>query len=87
MLGREISYDLLGPDECKEVFTSGAIDVEAWYAEGGVEFMRQVLDGRMGYIGTVQNDVPHLTGRPAQTLRKWFEQHRDQFAAVGIGTK
>jgi len=83
VLGREISYDLFGPDEFKEVFTSGAIEVEAWYAEGGVEFTRQVLDGRMGYIGTVQNDVPHLTGRPAQTLRGWFEQHRDQFATAG----
>jgi uncharacterized protein YbjT (DUF2867 family) len=78
VLGEEITPNLLGPDEFKEVFTSGALEVEAWYAEGGVEFMRQVVDGRMGYIGSVQNDVPHVTGRPAKTLREWVAEHREQ---------
>jgi NAD(P)H dehydrogenase (quinone) len=78
VLGEEIAPQLLGPDEFKEVFTSGALEVEAWYAEGGVEFMRQVVDGRMGYIGSVQNDVAHIIGRPAQTLRGWIAEHRAQ---------
>jgi len=82
VLGQNVSSNLLGPDEFKEVFTSGALTVEAWYAEGGVEFMRQVVDGRMGYIGSVRNDVPHVTGRPALTLREWVVQHREQLAPV-----
>jgi NAD(P)H dehydrogenase (quinone) len=80
VLGREISYDLRGPDEFKEVFTSGAIAVESWYADGGVEFMRQVVDGRMGYIGSIQDDVPHVTGRAALTLKEWISEHREQLA-------
>src|SRR5262249_11366693 len=30
-----------------------------------VEFTRQIIDGRMGYIGTVRDDVPFVTGRPS----------------------
>lgn len=79
-MGREISCNLLGADEFKDVFTSGPLEVETWYADGGVEFMRQVIDGRMGYIGSIQNDVPHVTGRPAVTLKEWVAEHREQFA-------
>ena len=78
-----MSCNMLGPDELKEVLTSTtAINVESWYAEGGVEFMRQIVDGRMGYIGSVQDDVPHVTGRPALTLKQWATDHRDELIAA-----
>jgi NAD(P)H dehydrogenase (quinone) len=34
----------------------------------------------MGYIGSVRDDVPHVTGQPAQTLKQWAIEHRDQLA-------
>src|SRR3982750_1588504 len=40
----------LGPEEFKELISSPSVQVEPWYAEGGLDFMRQVSDGRMGYI-------------------------------------
>lgn len=48
--------------------------MEPKYAESGVEFMRQVADGRM--IGTVSDGVPHVLGQPATTFRAWVEEHR-----------
>jgi uncharacterized protein YbjT (DUF2867 family) len=82
VLGREIRCELKGPDDFQAVFTSSDIPVESNYAEAGVEFMRQVLDGRMGYIGSVRDDVPLVTGRPSTTLRQWATENRDQLLAA-----
>jgi NAD(P)H dehydrogenase (quinone) len=70
-LGRAIRCDVRGPDEFKASLESRTPPIESWYAEGGVEFTRQVLDGRMGYIGTVRDDVEFVTGRPSTSLREW----------------
>ena len=49
----------------------------------GVEFTRQVIDGRMGYIGTVRDDVESVTRRPSVSLRQWASQNRDRLT---VGT-
>lgn len=51
--------------------------IEAWYGAAVLEFLRQVEDGRMGYIGTVR-DAPFLTGKPSVTLREWITQNRSR---------
>jgi uncharacterized protein YbjT (DUF2867 family) len=79
--GRDIKCDLQGADDFEALFTSSDI-FESWYAKGAVEFLRQVVDGRMGNIGSVRDDVPNILGRPALTLRKWATQHRDQLIAA-----
>jgi NAD(P)H dehydrogenase (quinone) len=64
VLGQEIRCDLKGPDDIRAFFMSSRIPVESWYAEGVVEFMRQVMDGRLGYIGTVRDDGPSSPDDP-----------------------
>ncbi|PZF26867.1 hypothetical protein DEJ05_08140 [Curtobacterium sp. MCLR17_045] len=76
-VGRTIRCDVRRPEEFKASFQSRSTPVESWYAEGGVEFTRQVLDGRMGYIGTVRDDVEFVTGRPSTSLRQWAIENRD----------
>ena len=44
-------------------------EVASGYADAGADFTRQVIDGRMGYIGTVRDDVEFVTGRPSISLR------------------
>ncbi len=78
VLGKEVRCEVREPDDFKAMFTQGAVPVESWYAAGAVEFARQVLDGRMGYIGTVRDDVPFVTGRPSTTLRQWAELNRER---------
>jgi NAD(P)H dehydrogenase (quinone) len=80
--GRDIKCDIQGADDFKALFQSSNIQVESWYAEGGVEFMRQVIDGRMGNISSVRDDVPYILGRPALTVRVWASQHRDELIAA-----
>ncbi len=80
VLGKEITANQLGPAEFQDIFTSSSIPVELWYANGGVEVMRQVVDGRMGYIGSVRDDVPHVTGQHALTLKQWILEYREELS-------
>jgi hypothetical protein len=58
------------------LFKAGTRKVEDWYARSSIEFCTQLSDGRMGYIGTVRDDVPYLLGRPATSFRAWATAHK-----------
>jgi NAD(P)H dehydrogenase (quinone) len=77
--GRTIRCNLKGPEDFKAFINSPGVEVERWYAEGGLDFMRQVSDGRMGSIGTIRDDVPFVLGRPSLTFREWASSHKDEF--------
>jgi NAD(P)H dehydrogenase (quinone) len=77
VLATPISCDARLPGEFEALFTSGSLKIESWYAKGAVEFCVQVVDGRMGYIGNVRDDIPHLLGRPARTLRQWSVENKE----------
>jgi NAD(P)H dehydrogenase (quinone) len=84
VLGTKISVEIESPDAlAKMVAESGAMEKK--YAEGVVEFLRQVSDGRMGYIGTVRDDGPFVTGRPSTTLRQWVEENRESMLRASGG--
>jgi uncharacterized protein YbjT (DUF2867 family) len=78
VLNQEIRCDVRGPEDFKASIADGNTTVEPWYADAGVEFTRQVIDGRMGYIGTVRDDVEFVTGRPSISLREWATENRDR---------
>jgi uncharacterized protein YbjT (DUF2867 family) len=79
VLGRPIRCAIKGPDDFRTAMAAtGDYPVEPWYAAGTLEFLRQVRDGRMGYIGTVRDDVPFIAGRPSTTLRQWLEENRER---------
>lgn len=50
--------------------TSGTQQVKGWYVRSAIESFTQLSDGRMGYIGTVKDDVPYLLGRAATSVRE-----------------
>lgn len=78
VLGQEIRCDYQQPDDLRELLMSGDMSVEPNYAEAGVEFMRQVMDGRMGYIGSVRDDVQFVTGKPSTSFKQWAIENRDR---------
>lgn len=78
VLDRKIRCDVLGPEEYKASIADPGNKVESWYAQAGVDFTQQVIDGRMGYIGTVRDDVEFVTGRPSIPLREWAMENRDR---------
>ena len=77
VLGRPIRCDVSGPDDLEAMLANPQSPMEPNYGAAVVEFMRQVIDGRMGYIGTVRDDVPFITGRPSTTLRQWAIENRE----------
>ena len=82
VLGTKISCEMQSPDVlAKLLVESGAMEKK--YAEAAVEFLRQVSDGRMGYIGTVRDDGPFVIGRASTTLRD--VGHREPGVAVASG--
>ena len=82
VLDKEIHGEIRSHEDFKKVFTSGSVAVENWYAEGAIEFTRQVSNGEMGYIGTVRNDVPFVTGNEATGFREWAILNRDELILV-----
>jgi uncharacterized protein YbjT (DUF2867 family) len=83
---RTIRCNLKRPEDFKAFINSPGVEVEQWYAEGGLDFMRQVSDGRMGYIGTIRDDVPFVLGRPSLTFREWASSHKDEFIELASGS-
>ena len=77
VLGRPIRCDVRGPADLEALLAHPQSPMEPNYGAAVVEFMRQVIDGRMGYIGTVRDDVPFITGRPSTTLRQWAIENRE----------
>jgi NAD(P)H dehydrogenase (quinone) len=72
----DIRCDVKGPEDFAAAIEDGTITTEKWYAEAGIDFTGQVIDGRMGYIGTVRDDVQFVTGRRSTTLRTWAYDYR-----------
>jgi NAD(P)H dehydrogenase (quinone) len=75
--GLEIKYENKGLAGFKEVIEQVVANGgESWYANANIEFVTQMLDGRMSYMSMVQNDIPYVLGRPAKTLREFLEEHK-----------
>jgi NAD(P)H dehydrogenase (quinone) len=83
--GLDITFSPQGAEEFQALVSAPGSTAEPWYAEGGTDFMRQVADGRMGYIGTVRDDVPYVLGRPAVTFREWATEHKEDFIKILSG--
>ncbi|WPO83382.1 NmrA family NAD(P)-binding protein [Chryseobacterium sp. JJR-5R] len=76
--GLEIKCEEKGLEEFKELIedwiSSGA---DKWYAGANIEFVRQMLDGRMSYMSMVQNDIPYILGRPAKTVEEFLTENKE----------
>lgn len=82
VLDREIRSNSLDASDMEALFKKGTVHVEDWYARSSFELLTQFSDGRMGYMGTVKDDVPYLLGRPAISVRAWAEMHKAQLLAL-----
>jgi NAD(P)H dehydrogenase (quinone) len=75
--GLEITYQNKGLEGFKELInTLLANGAESWYTKANIDFVTQMLDGRMSYMSMVQNDIPYVLGRPAKTLREFLKEHK-----------
>jgi NAD(P)H dehydrogenase (quinone) len=77
VLDRPITCDVRQPADMEAKIKAGGLKVEDWYAKSSIEFCTQLADGRLGYFGTVRDDMPYLLGRPGTSFRDWATAHRD----------
>lgn len=54
---------------------------DSWYASANIDFVTQMLDGRMSYMSMVQNDIPYILGRPAKTVREYLTENKSALIA------
>lgn len=76
--GLEIKLQRKGIDDFIAMIEAPDFPVERWYARANLDFVEQVLDGRMAYMATVRNDIPYVLGRPAKTFREHLSEHKDE---------
>jgi NAD(P)H dehydrogenase (quinone) len=76
VLGRKIICHVRHPTDMEALFKAGGLKVEDWYAKSSIEFCTQLSDGRLGYFGTVRDDMPYILGRSGTTFREWAETHK-----------
>lgn len=72
----DIQVEDKGIEGFRQMVEAPDFPVESWYAKSNIEFVTQVLDGRMSYMSMVQNDLPYVLGRPAKTLREYLLEHK-----------
>ena len=76
VLGKPIRCEIKQPEEFKAAMSGNAnYQTESWYFEGVLDGWRQIYDGRMGYLGTVRDDGPFVTGRPSMSFRQWASEN------------
>ena len=75
--GLDIKYENKGLEGFKELIEKVVANGgESWYAKANIDFVTQMLDGRMSYMSMIQNDIPYVLGRPAKTVREFLEEHK-----------
>jgi NAD(P)H dehydrogenase (quinone) len=80
--GQSITFSAKSHEDFKALVSAPGSGAEPGYAEGGTDFMRQVANGQMGYIGTIRDDVPYVLGRPALKFREWAAENKEKFVEI-----
>jgi uncharacterized protein YbjT (DUF2867 family) len=74
--GLEIKVEHKSLEDFRALIEAPDFPIESWYAKANIEFVIQVMDGRMSYMSMVQNDIPYILGRPAKTVREYLNEHK-----------
>ena len=80
--GLEIKCEEKGVEEFKQLIEAWIAEgADSWYATANIEFVTQMLDGRMSYMSMIQNDIPYILGRPAKTVKEYLSENKDVLVA------
>lgn len=85
VFGGPIRCDVMSSADLEALLANIQFPMEPKCKTTTVEFMEQVVDGLMGYIGTVRDDVPYVTGRPSTRSRQWATENCETLMRIAIG--
>jgi len=80
--GHKFTAEVRDIEELVKDFAQPGSAFEPAYSKGALEFMQQVEDGRMEYIGSVKDDTKNLLGREPWMLREWAELHANELLVI-----
>lgn len=75
--GLDIALQKKSLDDFRAMIDVPDFPIEREYARANIEFVTQVLDSRLGSIGSIRNDIPYILGRNAKTLREHLTEHKE----------
>lgn len=81
VLGKKFGYVLKSPETDFEKYFAKS-GIEKWYLEGLRIWLKLIKSGEMGYIGSVRDDVPFVTGQPSLKLKEWVVQNKEALLQV-----
>jgi len=85
-VGRKFLADVQPPEQFIKDFRAGKAYIDPYFL-GVAECFKQIVDGRMGYISEVRDDLPQLIGRKGMTVKEWAQLHKDELLTVANPAK
>jgi NAD(P)H dehydrogenase (quinone) len=79
--GEPFSADPKSPDEFIKDMGIERSKLDPYFF-GVEDCFKQIVDGRMSYIGDVRDDLPMLIGRKGMSIRDWTILHKSEFKAL-----
>lgn len=79
--GKVFRADALAPEQFLRDFSATGNSIDPYFI-GVAESFKQIVDGRMAYIGDVRDDLPALIGRKGMTLKDWAKLHKDELLSL-----
>lgn len=75
--GKKIVADARSPEDFIKDMGVDRKTIDPYFF-GVEESFKQVVDGRMAYIGNVRDDLPLLIARKGMTVKAWARLHKDE---------
>lgn len=79
--GKPFVADARAPEEFIKDMGQDRATIDPYFF-GVEECCKQIVDGRMAYIGDVRDDLPQLLGRKGLTVKQWAELHKAELVAL-----
>jgi len=79
--GKVFVADARTPEQFLKDLSAAGNSIDPYFI-GVAEFCKQLVDGRMAYVGDVRDDLPILIGRKGITLKAWAKLHKDELLSL-----
>ncbi|MBS0655924.1 MAG: NmrA family NAD(P)-binding protein, partial [Verrucomicrobia bacterium] len=75
--GKTFTADMRPPEQFIKDYSTMQTPIDPYFI-GVADFFKQLVDGRMGYVADVRDDLPQLIGRKGMSTREWADLHRQE---------
>jgi uncharacterized protein YbjT (DUF2867 family) len=73
----KVNPEIQSPDQILKQISNNPKEIDPYFY-GVADCFKQIIDGRMSYIGEVRDDMPLLTGHPGIPFKQWVDLHKEE---------